>query len=590
MALSKNEFQILSALASAPENNSQRKLAAATGISLGSVNAALAQCVERGLVKDYVLTDKGFEELEPYTVENAVIMAAGLSSRFAPISYEKPKGLLRVKGEVLIERQIEQLLERGITNITVVVGYKQEYFFYLRAKYGVKIVVNPDYASRNNTSTLWQVRQQLGNTYICCSDIYYTENPFTRHVWKAYYAALHSDGYTKEWCMEEGKNGRITKVEIGGSDADYMIGEAYFDREFAQKFVTLLEAEYDKPETIGKLWEDLYVEHIKDFDMVIKHYEDGAIWEFDSLDELRAFDPGFIENVDSEIFNNIVSVLHCERSDIHDLYPLVDSLTNLSCHFAVGDDEYVYRHPGVGTEKMIDRAGEEAALRLAKDLGLDDTFIYENQEKGWKLSRFVKNARGLDAHNPDELRHAMEMARKLHESGAKLERTFDFWEEGQMYEGLLKEFGPIDLPGYYELRDKAERLRAYTEKDGFEPCISHNDFFSMNFLIDEDNNISLIDWEYAGMSDPANDFGTFTVCCELSEEEANNAIDYYFGREATFEERRHFWAFVALAGWCWYIWALVKEAEGDHLAGWTYIYYSYAADYIDKILSWYEQD
>ncbi len=43
--------------------------------------------------------------------------------RFAPISYEKPKGVLKVRGEVLIERQIHQLLEAGITDITAVGGY-----------------------------------------------------------------------------------------------------------------------------------------------------------------------------------------------------------------------------------------------------------------------------------------------------------------------------------------------------------------------------------------------------------------------------------------------------------------------------------
>jgi len=42
-------------------------------------------------------------------VNNAIIMAAGTSSRFAPLSYEKPKSLIEVKGEVLIERQIRQL-------------------------------------------------------------------------------------------------------------------------------------------------------------------------------------------------------------------------------------------------------------------------------------------------------------------------------------------------------------------------------------------------------------------------------------------------------------------------------------------------
>ena len=46
-----------------------------------------------------------------YRVDNAVIMAAGTSSRFAPLSYERPKALTEVKGEVLIERQIRQILD-----------------------------------------------------------------------------------------------------------------------------------------------------------------------------------------------------------------------------------------------------------------------------------------------------------------------------------------------------------------------------------------------------------------------------------------------------------------------------------------------
>ena len=43
-------------------------------------------------------------------VNNAIIMAAGrTASRFAPLSFEKPKALIEVRGEILIERQINQL-------------------------------------------------------------------------------------------------------------------------------------------------------------------------------------------------------------------------------------------------------------------------------------------------------------------------------------------------------------------------------------------------------------------------------------------------------------------------------------------------
>ena len=35
-------------------------------------------------------------------VDNAIIMAAGTASRFAPLSYELSKALIEVKGEILI--------------------------------------------------------------------------------------------------------------------------------------------------------------------------------------------------------------------------------------------------------------------------------------------------------------------------------------------------------------------------------------------------------------------------------------------------------------------------------------------------------
>ena len=166
MKLSKKQFYVLDAMRQIPEA-SQRQVTTKTGLSLGSVNKAIRELEDAGLAQDGCLTPEGFEALHPYKVENAIILAAGLSSRFAPISYEKPKGLLRVRGEVLIERQIRQLQEVGISNITIVVGYKKEYFFYLESKFGVSIVVNSEYAEKNNNASLYLVRDRLSNTYVC---------------------------------------------------------------------------------------------------------------------------------------------------------------------------------------------------------------------------------------------------------------------------------------------------------------------------------------------------------------------------------------------------------------------------------------
>ena len=587
--LSKNQFEVLNALRKAP-GTSQRDVAAASGLSLGTVNSTLRSLQEAGLAVDGKPTASGMEALAPYRVDNAVILAAGLSSRFAPISYEKPKGVLKVRGEVLIERQIGQLREAGIEDITVVVGYKKEYFFYLRKKYGVTLVNNDEYASRNNNGSLWRVRERLGNTYVCSSDDYFTQNPFDAYVFKAYYSAQYAEGETKEWCMETGAGGRITKVTVGGSDSWYMLGHVYFDRAFSDCFVKILEAEYDRPETTDMLWEDLYVEHIKELDMVLRPYPAGVINEFDSLDELRAFDPHFLENVDSEIFDNIVAVLGCTKAEIHDVYPLKQGLTNLSCHFATNDGEYVYRHPGIGTELLINRAGEVAAQKVAKQLGIDETFIHEDPERGWKISHFIPDCRNLDPHDPAQVARAMRMARSLHESGVEVETRFDFYQEAKRYESLLLEKGPIDIPGYAEDAADADALEAFVVADGAPTCLCHNDFFMLNFLIDKADKYYLIDWEYSGMSDYANDFGTFCVCCQLSPEEVDAALEAYFGRKPTRAERAHNLAHIALAGWCWYLWSLLKEAEGDFVGEWLYIYYNYGREYLTRALALYQEE
>lgn len=587
MSLSRNEFLVVNALR-IHGPLSQRHLAQTTDLSLGTVNTTVRECEEAGLIADRRVTDAGLVALEPYKVSNAVIMAAGLSQRFAPISYEKPKGILRVRGEILIERQITQLQEAGINDITVVVGYKKEYFFYLIRKYGVSIVINDEYATRNNNGSLWVAREKLANTYVCSSDNYFSVNPFEQYVYQAYYSTQFVEGATNEWCVTTGTGGRITDVTIGGSDAWVMLGHVYFDRAFSTRFVEILEKVYNHPETVGKLWESIYRDHIKDLSMVMRGYPEGVINEFDSLDELRGFDPTFIENVDSEVFDNIVDVLGCDKSDIHDFYPLKQGLTNLSCHFTVGAEEYVYRHPGVGTENLVDRQAELSALTLARELGLDNTFIEGDPTRGWKISRFIVDARNLDINNADELRRAMQMDRTLHASGMSLQRDFDFVEAGLEYEKLLLQYGPIEVPGYYELKEKVLRLKAHADADGYPKAPSHNDFFPLNFLLDDDGAINLIDWEYAGMSDIANDFGTFTVCAQLTDEQAHTALTYYFDREPTFEEERHFWSYIVFAGWCWYIWSLAKEAAGDNVGEWLFIYYRHAANYIDDVLSRYE--
>lgn len=251
-----------------------------------------------------------------YQVDNAIIMAAGTASRFAPLSYERPKALIEVKGEVLIERQIRQLQEAGVPQIIVVAGYMKEQFYYLKEKFGVIIVENDDYLLRNNNGSIWAAREYLRNSYICSSDNYFARNPFEAQVDEAYYAAVFAHGNTKEWCLTEDENGYICSVTVGGQNAWYMLGHTFWTAEFSRRFLSILENIYDDPDTVNVLWETIYMQHLDELKMKIRKYGDDVIFEFDTLDELREFDASYVNDTRSAILKSIAQRIGCPEREI----------------------------------------------------------------------------------------------------------------------------------------------------------------------------------------------------------------------------------------------------------------------------------
>ena len=222
------------------ENHSltQRELAAAMKLSLGTCNHLVRECQEKELISfdasqgTYTLLKKGQKLLDSCRVDGAVILAAGFGSRFVPLTFETPKGLLEVFGERMIERQIRQLHEAGITDITIAVGYLKEKFEYLIDKYQVKLLYNPEYSSKNTISTVYHARDCFKgrNVYLLSSDNWLRENMYHAYECGAWYSSVYMEGKTSEWCMDFNKKGRITRVQVGGADSWVIRAGLFFQR------------------------------------------------------------------------------------------------------------------------------------------------------------------------------------------------------------------------------------------------------------------------------------------------------------------------------------------------------------------------
>lgn len=273
-------------------------------------------------------------------VDSAIILAAGCATRLVPISYEIPKALLVVKGQTLIERQICQLKEAGISTIVVVVGYMKEKLYFLREKYGVILVENNEYACKNNISSIFAAKDYICNSYICSADNYYEENPFFSDENESFYTALYSKEYTKEWCLEIDKEETILNVNIGGENAWYMLGHAFWTKAFRDTFFSFLDEEYCRHEIYTMLWESFYLLHISDLKMKAKKYNEKMIYEFDTLEELREYDPEYMSNTNSLILMEIAQELDCSKSDIKNIRLVEENVRSFT--FEVFDKKYKY--------------------------------------------------------------------------------------------------------------------------------------------------------------------------------------------------------------------------------------------------------
>lgn len=502
---------------------------------------------------------------EKMKVENAIIMAAGMSNRFVPLSYEVPKGLLRVRGEILIERQIRQLHEAGIFDITIVVGYKKEKFYYLEERYGVSIVINEDYYRYNNMSTLICVLDKLSSTYVCSSDNYFLENVFEQEVSNAYYAAVFEEGVTDEWCLFTGEDGKIQKVEIGGENAWYMMGHAYFSPEFSKKFKEILKREYCFKQSRKELWESIYIRHIDELPMYIKKYDSRIIREFDSLDELRLFDMVYQNNSGCDTMQDIAKKLSCRESEISELTTLEGGMTNKSFSFLCKGVRYVYRKAGEGTEELINRYDEKRSVLLAAELGIDAPLVAFDADTGSKITKYIEGAQPMDAKalcEKENLRDVAEVLYKLHHCGKDTKVSFDMFAKVEQYEKYIRKNGIALFDDYEEIKESVNQIRTAEKGEvSLVPC--HNDPLCANWIRGK-KGLYLIDWEYGGMNEALWDVADVVIETNMPKDVCEQFLNYYYRRKPTEEERRRFVVNKIYIDYLWALWGKTRVGiEGE---------------------------
>ena len=123
----------------------------------------------------------------------------------------------------------------------------------------------------------------------------------------------------------------------------------------------------------------------------------------------------FTEEDRQKVVGNICDVFDCEESDIEELVPLQAGLSNVVLSFRLRGGRYVYRHPGVGTEALVERGRETIMQKIVEDAGIDTTLIAMDVDEGWRVGRFVEH-RPFDYKSLNDMVRGIMLFRKLHKA------------------------------------------------------------------------------------------------------------------------------------------------------------------------------
>ncbi len=237
--------------------------------------------------------------------------------------------------------------------------------------------------------------------------------------------------------------------------------------------------------------------------------------------------------------------------------PLDGGITNKNFRVDVGGNSFALRIAGTDTNLLgINREHEHAANLAAGKLGIAPEVIHVIQPEGYLVTQFIF-ARPFPHEEitlPDNIRRIMEIVKKVH-SMPEIPGAFSVFRTVENYAEIARRYDvefPENFDWLIERMSEAENA-LMINPEPLHPC--HNDLLNANFLINDQ--IYILDWEYAGMGDIYFDLANFSDHHKLSDEQDLWLLECYFG-EVTDRQIAHLKIMKAISDFREAMWALVQ--------------------------------
>ena len=257
-----------------------------------------------------------------------------------------------------------------------------------------------------------------------------------------------------------------------------------------------------------------------------------------------------------------------------ELTPLKQGMTNDSFIFSINNERYIIRVPGVNTEKIINRYQEYDVYQAIKDEEFVEPVVYIDRDKGYKISKFIENSHTVNPKDWNEISACLKRLRDFHSQSHRVEHYFDVFEHINYYESLMPNASIYE--DYGDTKKNIESLESIIENLVKEWTLCHIDAVCDNFLVTENQDVYLIDFEYAAMQDPDLDLAMFIVYSLFDRQEIDRIIDIYFENQVTPLKRYKIYSYIAMVGLLWSNWCEAKQDEDLLNSSYAKQQYNYA--------------
>jgi len=241
-------------------------------------------------------------------------------------------------------------------------------------------------------------------------------------------------------------------------------------------------------------------------------------------------------------------------------------LTNLVYRIDRGDDRYVLRIPGKGTEEYIDRKVEIHNARVAARAGVSAEVVYADIASGVMLTRHVDGIVTMTpqafAERKGSAARAGDALKRMHDCGEDFEFRFELFAMIDDYLKILDERKAELPPGYAAVVESAAPVREALQQNPAQLAPCHCDPLCENFL-DNGERMWIVDWEYSGMNDPLWDLGDLSVEAGFTPRQDIEMMRAYCGREPLPGEIGRMVIYKAMCDLLWTLWGLIQHSDGN---------------------------